>query len=253
MAFAVDVAFTTKPDDPAPAWQDITQYVSAAGGSRIRIDHGRPDEFSQAQPANCQMTLNNADGRFTAGLSSSPYYPNVKMGRRIRVFADTAGNLLSSEASSFEGGTTDAWATYGTGGATIANSTTQAWSGTHSLRVTWTTSLQGAQLPLADLAIGATYTISAYVYVGGVTGSSVGIGVAGIGTSSTRTSWNNTWGRLSYTFTATASSHLLQVSIIGATSRTDYIDAVMLERSGSVSPFTGTAAADSRFVGYVDS
>jgi len=79
-------------------WTDITDYVKTAEG--VRIGHARQDEFSQPGPNTCSLTLNNSDGRFTPGLASSPYYPNVKIGRPLRVVANllTAGDYGTFEA-----------------------------------------------------------------------------------------------------------------------------------------------------------
>ena len=79
----VEVAFASAPDDPAPTWTDITPYVELSAG--ITITRGRPDEYSQPQPGTCTLTLNNTDGRFTVGLATSPYYPNVKIRKKLRV------------------------------------------------------------------------------------------------------------------------------------------------------------------------
>jgi hypothetical protein len=81
----VEVAFATQPMAPTPTWTDITQWVLQREG--ITHTWGRPDELGEVQPSTLTLTLDNADGRFTRGLSSSPYFPNVRNGRRIRVSA----------------------------------------------------------------------------------------------------------------------------------------------------------------------
>lgn len=79
----VEIAFTTTPDATVPVWVDVTKWTRAIEG--ITINRGRQDEYSQVQPSNVTFTLINSDGRFTPGLTTSPYYPNVKKGRRMRV------------------------------------------------------------------------------------------------------------------------------------------------------------------------
>lgn len=248
----VEVAFSSDPYTATPAFVDLTSRARLDRG--IDITRGRNDEFDTVQPGRCTLTFDSTDGALTPGLASSPYYPNVKPQNRIRVtYRDpaVAGNLLAAESASFEGGTTGGWAS--SAGVTLANTATQAWAGTKSLSVAWTGSLKAAWIPLTSLVIGRTYTWSAYVYVGGVSGSSVGIGVVGIGTSGTRSSWNNAWGRLSYTFVATGPTHFLEVSIIGSTTRTDYVDGAMLDEGSTLSTFTTTASPIVyRFDGYVD-
>lgn len=79
----VEIAFSTAPDDPSPNWVDITRWVRAIDG--IQIEHGRQDEFSLANENTLGLALVNSDGRFTPGNPNSPYYPNVKKGRMVRV------------------------------------------------------------------------------------------------------------------------------------------------------------------------
>ncbi len=63
-------------------WVDISSYVRVSDG--IKITRGRGDEHDEIQPGTLSLSLNN-DGRFTPGLATGAYYPNVKKGRRIRV------------------------------------------------------------------------------------------------------------------------------------------------------------------------
>lgn len=79
----IEIAFTTAPNDPSPVWVDVSQWWRTLSG--IGITRGRSDEDSEVQPSKLSLTLENSDGRFTAGNVNSPYYPNVKKGRRIRV------------------------------------------------------------------------------------------------------------------------------------------------------------------------
>lgn len=81
----VEVAFASSPDDPSPVWVDVSQWLRAFPG--VSISRGRPDQFGDVQPSSCTFTLENTDGRFTPGNTASPYYPNVKNGRRVRVTA----------------------------------------------------------------------------------------------------------------------------------------------------------------------
>ena len=241
----VEVALN--PASEAPAWRDVSALVK--GGSGVRITRGGGDRHEDVPPGRCTFTLDNRTGDYsdTSGMAPSLFRKRVRVSYRT---PGVAGNLLSAESASFEGGTTGGWAS--SAGVTLANTATQAWAGTKSLSVAWTGSLKAAWIPLTSLVIGRTYTWSAYVYVGGVSGSSVGVGVAGIGTSAVRTSWNNTWGRLSYTFTASSSAHFLEVSIIGATTRTDYVDGAMLDEGATLAAFTTTPPPiTNRFTGRI--
>jgi hypothetical protein len=87
----VEVAFDSGYTTPAASrtWTDVTDYVELAQG--LDISFGRQDERSTADANTLNLTLDNSDGRFTAGRVASPYYPNVKIGRPIRVKATPPG------------------------------------------------------------------------------------------------------------------------------------------------------------------
>ena len=123
-AVRCDIAFTTQPGLAlaSQSWQDVSAYLDLNAG--VSITQGRQDEFSTVQTGSASFTLDNSDGRFTVGLASSPYYPNVKIGRACRIFiGPRTGNLLSAENASFEGGTVGGWV--GNNGAAVSNSGTQ--------------------------------------------------------------------------------------------------------------------------------
>lgn len=130
----IEVAFDTQPMSTTPIWTDITPYVDPP----IIITRGRTDEFSRVQPATMSMTLDNSDGRFTRGLTTSPYYPGVKTGKRVRVNVRHGTNaaLLAGDASTFEG-STGGWSA-DTGTPTFVRFTSQSRSGSASLAVTST-------------------------------------------------------------------------------------------------------------------
>jgi hypothetical protein len=83
----VEIAFSTQPEDPSPVYVDVTSYtrLPLAEGGGINISKGRQDQYGTVAEARLSLTLINLDGRFTPGNVSSPYYPNVKKGRRIRI------------------------------------------------------------------------------------------------------------------------------------------------------------------------
>lgn len=87
LTLKVEVAFNAGYATAAGSrtWTDITSYVELADG--IDIEIGRRDEFTDADANTLSLTLDNSDGRFTPERSSSPYYPNVKLYRPIRVTA----------------------------------------------------------------------------------------------------------------------------------------------------------------------
>jgi hypothetical protein len=81
----VEIAFTSGYTTPAAdrVWTDVSEWVELEQG--ITDTFGRQDERSTADANDLTLTLDNSDGRFTAGRSASPYYPKVKIGRPIRL------------------------------------------------------------------------------------------------------------------------------------------------------------------------
>lgn len=67
----------------SPTWTDVSSYVRVAEG--ISITRGRGDEQSDIQTGTASLTLDNRDGRFTPGLASGAYYPNVRKNVPIRI------------------------------------------------------------------------------------------------------------------------------------------------------------------------
>jgi hypothetical protein len=81
---AAEIAFSTDPLSTSPVWTDVTAYVILQEGE-LQISRGATDEFQATQPGTLTGWLDNSDGRFTRGRTASPYYPNVKNGKRIRL------------------------------------------------------------------------------------------------------------------------------------------------------------------------
>lgn len=97
----VEIAFNATYSTPAASrvWTDVSGYVSLDSG--VVISYGRQDEMSQADANTLSLTLDNRDGRFTPGLASSPYYPNVKIGRPIRVTTTPSDGAASTRFVGF--------------------------------------------------------------------------------------------------------------------------------------------------------
>lgn len=92
----VEIAFPDGYSTPAASrtWTDVSAYVEL--DQELTIGFGRADERSVADANTLSLTLDNRDGRFTAENPASPYYPNVKVGRPIRVTVTPAGGAASS-------------------------------------------------------------------------------------------------------------------------------------------------------------
>lgn len=79
---AVEVAFSGNPNDVSPTWTNITSYVQGFTTKR-----GRQTELDVFQPGVCEIKLDNQDRRFDPTHTAGPYYPNVIIGKRIRISA----------------------------------------------------------------------------------------------------------------------------------------------------------------------
>lgn len=255
----VEIAFDSGFNTPAGSrtWIDVSQWVE--GREAIQINFGRADERTVADANQAQLTLDNVDGRFTANRPASPYYPDVKIGRPLRITSTTTGNMLTPNQASVETSVADwsfntAFGLY-TLGTSLAQSAVRAWHGTKSLLATWSASALGNYAVVTSgpgLTIGETYTFSAYCYV--PTGSpSVRAEVAFVSGSALMTT-KNAWTRVSTTFVATATSHIFGIySSPSAGATTCYIDAVMVSVGSEAREFTTvqpTSFVD--FLGYID-
>lgn len=91
----VEIAFNAGFSTPegSRVWTDVSQWVEPS--SEIVINYGRSDERSQADANTLSVLLDNSDGRFTPDRASSPYYPNVRLYRPIRVTATPPGGTPS--------------------------------------------------------------------------------------------------------------------------------------------------------------
>lgn len=85
-------------------WTDVTSRLRSIGGEpSVRITRGRPDEASETNPSTCSFTLDNNDGELTPTNTASAWYPDVKRGTPVRVWAEgaTPALLLTGAANSY--------------------------------------------------------------------------------------------------------------------------------------------------------
>ncbi|WP_219512711.1 hypothetical protein [Nonomuraea ceibae] len=97
-AFA-EIAFIKDATDGSPLWRDVSDDVEWWKG--VRISRRRSHELDEVQPGTLSLALTNEDGRYTAGNTASPYYPNVRINRPIRIRARwplSANRLLYHQA-----------------------------------------------------------------------------------------------------------------------------------------------------------
>lgn len=250
-----EVAFTTMPDDPAPAWVDLTSRLDLSAG--VSRTYGAGDEFAVVQPSTCSVSVDNKDGALTAGNVSSAFYPDVRVQRRMRLsYRDpsaNSGNRLSAEDASFEGGTVGSWV--GVGSPVLTNSAAHPKVGTKGLLVSFATAgFSSARLSLSGLTIGRTYAVSAWVWV--PTGSPNVTLLIDAGPIGSIASTKNALVQLSGSFVATASLHFLHLSAVGGSTsgQTMYVDAVQVDEGSSIVGAFTTAAPPVTFLfsGHVE-
>lgn len=104
-AVQVEIAFDSNFTTPAVdrTWTDVSEYLRGT----VYLSYGRSDPVSQVGPSTCTVQLRNEDGRFTAGKASSPYYPDVKLDRPLRVTVTPDGGSPSVRFLGY----IDAWPT----------------------------------------------------------------------------------------------------------------------------------------------
>ena len=90
ITYRLDVALTTDPLAATPTWTDLSTYLELQAGITVGRG-GRPDEFATPQPGKLSLTLDNSAGAFTAANPASPFYPNVRKNKRIRLTAIVGG------------------------------------------------------------------------------------------------------------------------------------------------------------------
>jgi hypothetical protein len=248
-------------------WTDVTSYVES---SAFSIQHGRPNEQQQCSPGTMAFTLNNNDGRFTAGLASSPYYPNVKLARPVRLRASWVPGKNYLQNPGFEdprfitdgppfvryGPRFGVWR--GNSNSAIPDSlelsrdTTHVLTGTYALLVFNDTASAAtnctASQTFGGLTVGSTYTAQATIYQ---TTGSTSVGIEGVGDSAT-TSTVNAWTQISYTFVATSRYHVFRVWNHGLPGGQGFwIDSAQVESGSSATSVDLVGATHSgRFYGY---
>jgi len=254
--YVLQAAFATSPDDPVDdqAWTDITSRLDVQAG--VDITFGRPDEFGDVVPSTLSATLKNSDGALTPGNAASPYYPNVKTGKYLRLglMYPGAGVQYAEGDPSFEDGST--WTGAGFFGGpppAMSSSALHPTSGSKTQLATWGTGGQGMfYVTQRGLVAGQQYTVALDVWV--PTGSpNVQLGVGGI-TFGVATAVKNATVRLVTTFVATAVEHDIQLinsSAPGGAGTQCFADSYSC-RAGTASAYVATPGVFSwRFTGLV--
>lgn len=240
-------------DDGTGTWPyDVTPYVRLSDG--FQVVRGRTDEFADVQPSTLDLAFANHDGRFTQG--SPEYGCYVDQPIRLSYLWPSAAhrNLVPSQDASLEGAGVGSWTAGGTVPPTLTNSTARAYTGTHSLLVTWGAggTFPQAALTVTGLTVATTYTASAYVWV--PSGSpAVTLWYGGVAGDSSGSKFDQ-WVRLTAQKTATATSHGIQLlpNSSPTAGQLAYLDGAMVNAGTAAGEFnTLTQATFRRFTGYV--
>lgn len=186
--------------------------------------------------ANSDATFHLDAIQLDIGNQANPYVDGSEVGGSW----DAANAIYST---SFEDGGTDGWTTVN--GSSIANSTAEAYNGTHSLAVTSgaATSLEyAAYAPVVASVVGTTYTGSMWVYSADALQVRYQDAHDGTITGATVTLTANTWTRLVCTYTATGISHSPALDVaFTAAGQVVYIDAVQCEQREYATAYGQTA------------
>lgn len=91
--YRVLIAWSTQPDDPQPAYVDMTSRVDVVA-QPIVINRGRPTERGAIEPSTATFALSNHDHAFTPGNRLSPYYPYVRPGRKVQITETVGGTTF---------------------------------------------------------------------------------------------------------------------------------------------------------------
>lgn len=207
-----------------PVWYDLSAYLDLEAGP-ITVTRGRQLERTSPTPGQLSCQLINDDGRFTPGNTSSPYFPYVLDGAPTRLTFLSAASANLEDNGSHEDGIAE-WAGGGTGTApTLAPESFWTYPGTTlgpleyppgewSLAITWATTSSDslAQRTIYGLTAGRQYTWTRYVLVPfGSPNVRLQVGGNGLSAAGTYTPVKDQWTKITVTFTATYSSHVLQV------------------------------------------
>lgn len=234
-------------------WTDITEFADLVSG--ISITPGASDEVSDIQAATASLTLDNSDGRFTAGLGTSPYSPNVVKNCPLRILVTaTAKNFITNPT--FDVDDTD-WEYGSVDPASVVGDATHVQAGAYAALITWSTSGTGGiyQTIVYGLTIGQRYTASGYVWVP-ASGQPVRLQINDGLATGTASSTTGAFQRITVTWTATSASHAVQITTTAsppAAGKTVWLDSVQVEEGTSATTFDSAGAVVSgRHYGMVN-
>jgi hypothetical protein len=257
----VEISFVSAWNAASPTWVDVTSYVRS-----VQINRGREADLNSFDNGTATVELDNRDGRFNPSNTASPYYPNVKPRRQIRITATytTATRTNQITNPSFETNTTN-WAS---AQATAVRSSDFSYADNNSYKVTMSSAADSnTAYIIPTVPSTGSYTFSMYVYIptsSTIAGRTISVDSEGGTASITNISQTNAtltagkWVRFSVTKNVTTAGTLVLVIRLSGTLSTAigqniYFDAAMLENSGSANQyFDGNSSGISTWSGTVN-
>ena len=222
---------------------------------------GSTYELGRIEAGECQLGVDNSDGKFDPTNSSGTYYPNLKPYKPLRINCayPITGNILNDtnlpaptptfapatyadskisvgrNDGNFELGAISNWYTSGT--ATIVTSTTSPYAGTYKAIVT---SPDNASYAYLDVPVVAGKQITVSVYYQSAAAAQLTVFDGGLGSStstSTTLAIAGAWTRASATLTPNSPKISIQVGYL-ATSATVSLDNVQVEFGATATAYT---------------
>jgi hypothetical protein len=228
----------------------------------ISIKRGRQFELNTFEAGTATISVIDPLEMINPANSGSPFNSGgnlIDSYRCIGVYAywPTVGNLFNTGVnsvfdSSFESGTGGFTAA---GGTTLATSTVQAWTGTHSLLVTQGSAAAGAWPSVTVPTMpGMVHSVGIQVFLTGAAQAQLRVpDQSGTTVTSATASTAGVWTRLTVTFTATDCLTTITVAGTVAATPTYYLDGVRYEFGGTAGAYAATGPTRyPLFVGYVE-
>lgn len=270
---AVEVDFTSGPPaTPTIARRSINTAYRKTSVASFDTQRGRSYELDKVSAGRLNVTVRDPFEQLNPSNTGSPFNTGgntILPYRAVWVWAmwptqPGSGNILNTGVHvdydpSFElnpDGDLGLWTVAG-GTTTLAQSTAQAFTGTHSLLVTQ--SAAGAGFGAVNnyfrTAPGLTYTLSVYVYLTAQAGASVTLQVVDANgvTHASSTSTQGSWQRLTVTWTTVDTLEPVTIYGTGTTTPIFYVDATQLEFGTTATAFTTSGPTlYPLYTGYVE-
>jgi hypothetical protein len=228
----------------SPSANNVSAYLLAA-----EYENRRDSALDRFDTPRAKFVLDNTDGRFSPRNAAGPYYPNLKIGKRLRLRASVGSpltvaltNLMRNPSVEFN------TAFFTTTNCGITRLVAAGKKGQYGLEVKETVGGGGLTYAVSQAKgsapVTATYTASVYVKgVGGTVGKSLAVTLirGGGGTATTTVTLTAVWQRVSVSIAALSTDTDLTIELGRSTSLVDgelfYTDGWQLEQSATLGEY----------------